>query len=541
MAHPQLPLLSAHDLGLTLPSGRRLFAGLSFSLHDGRTALVGANGVGKSLLLDVLAGVRPPSAGRVLRAGGVAYVRQGRALRSRHRGETVADRLGVAGRLAALERALAGSADPADLDVVGADGWDLPERLTAELARVGLGGLGLGRAMTTLSGGEAARVTLLGALLARPDVVLLDEPTNDLDATSRAAFLDMLGRWPGAVLLVSHDRAVLRTVDETLELEAGGLTRYGGGWDVYRAVRDERDRAAAEALASARAARRKARADARDTVERQARRAARGRRSRSEGGVPKILLNARKGQAEATTARLGRAGEDAVAAAQARVAAAAERVDESAGLRMDTARSGLPAGKEVVRLEGAVVVPAGSSVPALDGVDLSIRGPERVAVRGPNGSGKTTLLRLCVGEIEAEAGAVRRHMDAADVAYLPQRLEVPGTGDTVLDRFRSLHPRMDEGQARHVLARYLFPGDAARTPVGRLSGGERVRAALGCILGGHAAPPFLVLDEPTNHLDLPSLDVVERALAEYDGALLVVSHDADFLEAVGVERYVDLG
>ncbi len=545
MPHPTSPFVSADRLGLTLSDGRRLFDGLTLAFADERTGLVGANGVGKSLLLDLLVGARPPTAGSVTRSGRVAYVRQGGGggrgveLGLADAG-TVADRLGVRERLDALERVLAGGTDPADYERIGVDGWDLPERTRAQLARLGLGRLGLDRPVGTLSGGERTRVALAGALLATPDLLVLDEPTNDLDAQSRAALLEAIETHRGGLLVVSHDRDVLRRVDRMLELSPAGIREYGGNYDEYRRIRDAEARAAELELGAAEAARRRATEEARTVRERQARRAARGKRARADGGVPKVLLNSMRNRSQNSTGRIGKVMDESEQDAAERVAAARARMEEVTPLRMDVTPSGLPSGKDVVVLEDVAYTPPGGRDRLLGGVDLVIRGAERVALTGPNGSGKTTLLRIVMGELESDAGVVRIGVPRASVAWLDQSVRTLEPGRTVLECFRAAHPEWDEGHARHVLARYLFPGEAALVPVDRLSGGERMRAGLASVLGGPSTPWLLVLDEPTNHLDIRSLETVERAVSEYDGALLVVSHDADFLEAVGVERRVSL-
>jgi ATPase subunit of ABC transporter with duplicated ATPase domains len=316
---------------------------------------------------------------------------------------------------------------------------------------------------------------------------------------------------------------------------------YGGNYDAFRALRDAEAAAAEAELAEAQAARKRATADARRIQERQAHRAARGKKSRREGGVPKILLNARRNASEGTAARLARTLDSVQEAATRRVDEAKERVEELALLRMDVAPSGLPKGKDVLVLEDVAYTPPGAGAPLLEGIDLVMRGPERVALAGPNGSGKTTLLQLAIGELMPARGTVRLGVPRHSIAYLDQAVRLLPPLGTVLEAFMAAHPEWDEGHARHVLARYLFPGDAALAPVDRLSGGERMRAGLAYVLGGSSGPSLLLLDEPTNHLDFQSLEVVERAVAAYDGALLVVSHDPEFLAAVGVQRELDLG
>jgi ATPase subunit of ABC transporter with duplicated ATPase domains len=191
----------------------------------------------------------------------------------------------------------------------------------------------------------------------------------------------------------------------------------------------------------------------------------------------------------------------------------------------------------VLELVDVTVRFPGADRTVLDGVSLRIVGPDRVAVTGRNGSGKSTLLRVATGRLAPDDGSVRRPSDG-DVAFLDQDGVALDPALSVLENFHSFHPWMDATAARYALARFLFSHEAALQTVGTLSGGQRLRASLACVLGGEHPPSFLVLDEPTNHLDLDALDALESALREYDGALLVVSHDADFLEAIGVERRV---
>jgi ATPase subunit of ABC transporter with duplicated ATPase domains len=419
------------------------------------------------------------------------------------------------------------------------DDWDLPERAAAVLARFGLAHLPLDRPVGAVSGGEATRVALAGLALGRPDFLLLDEPTNHLDAASREALYDFAAAWPGGLLCASHDRALLRRMDRIVELSTLGARVYGGGWDLYRARRDADDAAAARELGSARAALRVAERESREVRERQARREAKGRRDRATANMPKILLNGRRAQAQATGARVRAVTEREVGERRERLLDARRRVEERERPRFALPSTGLHAGRAVLALEEVMVRFHGAARPLLDRVTLRLTGPERVAVVGPNGSGKTTLLRVALGRLAPDAGVVRRLPDA-DVAWLDQLGGALDPAATVLESFRARHPRMEPSDARHALARFLFSDEAALRAVGTLSGGERLRASLACALGGERPPSLLVLDEPTNHLDLDALEALEGALRGYDGALLVVSHDDDFLEAVGVERRVAL-
>ena len=219
------------------------------------------------------------------------------------------------------------------------------------------------------------------------------------------------------------------------------------------------------------------------------------------------------------------------------LAGAEARVERVRRLAFDLPPSGLPAGRTVLAMEAVAFAWPGGPV-LLDGVSLKVVGPERVAVCGPNGSGKTTLIRLAAGELAPTAGQVTRGVKAA---LLDQQTALLGHDATLVAAFRRLNPSASENTARAALARFLFRNTAAEKAVGSLSGGERLRAALAAVLLGDAPPQLLILDEPTNHLDLDSIGAVEAALRGYDGALLVVSHDRDFLDAIGIEREIALG
>ena len=527
----------AERLAYSLADGRTLFSDLTLGFGRERTGLVGANGTGKSTLVRLLAGELRPSAGTVVRAGSVGWLPQEFRVRA---DQPLAGVLGIAERLARVDRVLAGDASPEELDLVGGD-WELRARAEAVLARLGLSHLALERPLPTVSGGEATRVALAGVLLAEPDFLLLDEPTNNLDAAGREALYGFVEGWTGGLLAVSHDRGLLRRMDRIVELTPAGGRVYGGGYDLYRAQRAAEADAAARELSSAEAALRSARREAQQMRERQARRDSRGRQVAAKGGIPRIMLGMMKERSEGTGARVRETGARLVADGRARLDAARERVDEHARLALDLPSAAVPAGKGVVELDAVRYTHPGAAAPVLDGFSLRIVGPERVALVGANGSGKTTLLRLVTGELRPEAGTVRLGLPAEEIAFFDQHARRLRDESSVLENYRAANPGVDETAARHALARFLFEGDAVHQPAGSLSGGQRLRAALACALNGWHPPRLLLLDEPTNHLDLNNLEALEEVLRGYDGALLVVSHDAAFLEAIGTERRVELG
>ncbi|HYR10865.1 MAG TPA: ABC-F family ATP-binding cassette domain-containing protein [Longimicrobium sp.] len=527
----------AERLAFSLADGRTLFSDLTLGFGRERTGLTGANGTGKSTLVRLLAGELRASAGAVVRAGTVGYLPQDFQVRA---DQPLAAVLGIGDRLARVDRVLAGDAPAEDLDLIGGD-WDLRERAEAVLARLGLSHLALDRPVLNVSGGEATRVALAGVLLAEPDYLLLDEPTNNLDAAGREALYAFVEGWTGGLLAVSHDRGLLRRMDRIVELTPAGARVYGGGYDLYRAQREAEVEAAARELASAQAALRSVRREAQQMRERQARRDSRGKRVAAEGGIPRIMLGMMKENAEGTGARVREVSARLVADGRARLDAARERVDEQARLALALPSAAVPAGKTIVELEAVSYAHPGAASPVVDGVSLRLTGPERVALVGRNGSGKTTLLRLITGELRPDTGTVRMGLPAEEVAFFDQHTRRLRDDASVLENYRAANPDVDETAARHALARFLFESDAVHQLAGSLSGGQRLRAALACALNGWHPPRLLLLDEPTNHLDLDSLQALEQVLRGYDGALLVVSHDAAFLDEIGIERRIDLG
>lgn len=390
-----------------------------------------------------------------------------------------------------------------------------------------------------LSGGERARLSLAEQLRTQPDLLILDEPTNDLDAEARADVHRLVARWPRGVLVATHDRALLAHVDRILCIEHGTLRSYGGNYAAFTERRAteraalERERANADAELS-RAERR-----LRDVRERQARREASGKRSRRDGGMPKILLNTRRANAQVTGGRLRDVSARVVEDAAARASAARTPLAERDRLKMELPKSRLAAGTTVIALQDATIGPSPSH-PLLEGFSLDIVGPERIAIAGRNGAGKTTLLRVLAGELSPLAGDVHRGVPLDDIAYLDQHTTLLDAGRTVRDAFAARHPLAERNAVHAALARFRFRAQASEQAIATLSGGERLRAALACVLGGPVVPRFLLLDEPTNHLDLEHLEAVEQALRGYDGALVVVSHDADFVKTIGAERVVAL-
>jgi ATPase subunit of ABC transporter with duplicated ATPase domains len=527
--------ITLDSVAAATPDGRVLFDNLNLTIGAERIGLVGRNGVGKSTLLSLIAGTRAPVSGSIARAGVVGVLPQ---LHAPPPGARLADLLGVGPAWDRLCRIEADAGD--DEDFAEAD-WTLPGRIAAALAEVGLSRWDASRPAAELSGGQMTRAALAGLLVAAPDVILLDEPTNNLDAAARNLLTDVLRRWKGGAVVVSHDRALLRGMDRIVELTSLGAMGYGGGYDLYAERKAQAEAAAEHDLETAERQVRQAARDAQVARERKARRDAAGRRFAAKGSEPKILLGAQAERAELSGARDNRLADRAAQDAALAREAADAKVERLRRLAFDLPSCGLPAGRMVLDFDGVgFAYPDGP--PVLSDLSFRLAGPERVAVVGGNGAGKSTLIRLAVGggttgTLAPTIGTVTRGVPAA---LLDQRAAVLDETQTILENFRRLNPAAGQNEAHAALARFLFRNVAAHQVVATLSGGERLRAALACVLMAADPPQLLILDEPTNHLDLDSVQAVEAALAGYDGALLIASHDEDFLEAVGVDRRIML-
>ena len=520
--------ITLSDLTWSTPEGRPLFTRLQLSLDACRTGLVGRNGVGKSTLLKLMAGGLPLQSGTITVDGTLGVLHQ--AVQTRP-GETIADAVGAREPFALLRRALAGEASVEGLDSVD---WTLEARLAACLGRFGLEA-SLETALETLSGGQRTRVALAGLAFANPDFILLDEPTNNLDRDGRAAVIALLAGWHGGAVVVSHDRELLETMDAIVELTSLGATRYGGNWSRYRERKAIELSAARQDLADAEKQLDEIDRRTQATVERQARRDRAGRKNRAKGDIPRIQLNALKNRSEATSSRNVHIAESRRAQALDNAAAARARIEVLQPLSVVVPSTGLPARKTVIQVD-AVTVGYQPNRPVLRDLSFTITGPERIAVTGPNGSGKTTLLALLAGRLEPWTGSVRL---MTDFAVLDQEVSLLDASMSIRDNFLRLNPQSDENACRAALARFMFRADAALQTVSSLSGGQMLRAVLACVLGVKP-PSLLILDEPTNHLDIDSIEAVEAGLRAYDGALLVVSHDEAFLQAIGILRRIEL-
>ncbi|MFB7845317.1 ABC-F family ATP-binding cassette domain-containing protein [Microbacterium sp. NPDC056052] len=541
----------------TWPDGSTALDTVSGAFGAGRTGLVGRNGSGKSTLLRLIARELTPTSGHITATGDVAYLPQRLTLDTHAR---VAGLLGVAGALDAVRAIAAGDVDPARFDEVG-DDWDVEARAAAALAEAGLDPSFLDRTVGELSGGEAVLVAIAGIRARRAPITLLDEPTNNLDREARARLGEMVRSWRGALVVVSHDVALLELMDDTAELYGRELSVFGGPYSEWRAWLDAEQESAKQAERDAKQAFKKEKRQRIEAELKLATRSQMAKKAFEEKRVPKIIANGRKMAAQVSAGRLRTEVAEKEGTAREALDAAGHRIRHDATMKIELPDPGVSRNRRIATIGDAER-------------SWTIQGPERIALIGRNGVGKTTLLRRLVdGAGSADPGARQSEdspgsvpysgsiaesvAEAAEsrtfsrsilncvphterIGYLPQRIDGLDETATVVENVAARAPEIPEKELRNRLARFLIRGAAMDRQVGALSGGERFRVALATLLLADPAPHLVVLDEPTNNLDLDTVDQVVQALRAYRGAVLIVSHDDAFLQRLDLDLTLEL-
>jgi len=490
-------MLHVNDLTYRL-GARVILDGATAALPpNARIGLVGRNGAGKTTLFRILLGEIAPESGSIsiprnLRIGAVAQEAPGGP-------ERLID-IVLAGdkeRTALLAEAETTS-DPmrrAEIEtrLVDIDAHSAPARAAAILHGLGFDADAQQRPCSDFSGGWRMRVALAAILFSEPDLLLLDEPTNYLDIEGTLWLYDYLGRYPHTVLVISHDRELLDTaVDHILHLDQGRLTLYRGGYTSFD--RQRREKMALQAKA----------------------------RVKQEAERKHLMAFVDRFRAKASKARQ----------AQSRLKRLEKMepiapVAEEEALPFDLPGPARPLSPPLVAMEGVGVGYDGRLV--LDRLNLTILPDDRIALLGPNGNGKSTFAKLLSGRLKPVKGKVR-HSPKLTTAYFAQhQLDELVPQETPVDHVARLMPDAPEPRQRSRAARMGFPGAKADTPVANLSGGEKARLLMG--LAAFAGPHLLILDEPTNHLDIDSRQMLMEAINDYDGAVLLISHDRFLVEA----------
>ncbi|MFL4474625.1 ATP-binding cassette domain-containing protein [Paeniglutamicibacter sp. MACA_103] len=541
MQHPTPIVIDR--LGFSWPDGGTVFDEVSTTFSRGTTGLIGPNGSGKSTLLRLVAGELKPTRGTVHTEARPSYLAQDIVLDTTR---SVASLMGIAGTLAALHRILDNTAEDLarDMEIVGAD-WDLEERSAALLdgyLNAEITPAFLKRTVGTLSGGETMAVALAGIEMRGGGITILDEPTNNLDRDARHRLYDMVERFSGTMLVSTHDKTLLKMVDSLAELrpvnvralraEKMDLVRFGDWGSRQETLGHERE-SAARRLGDARRKLAVEQRQSREAETKIARRSKQGQKAAES--MPKILANSLRNKAEVSAAKNRGIMKSHEADARTELAQARNALPVEQRIGIELPRTRVPAGRSVVEFPVAeiargIVLEGGEP---LDGdAVLGIRGPERIALIGGNGVGKTTMLGQLQARSRMPVGFLRQRLASA----AGEDWEGLNDGMSMLENLRLSAPGVEPGFLREQLAAFHFRGGRVDEPVAQLSGGERFRVALAMILLADPAPQLLLLDEPTNNLDMVTVEQLLSALESFGGAMVVASHDEEFLAALATDR-----
>mgnify|MGYP000616318987 FL=1 len=533
--HSKFMSIIIKDLSYTHTDKEVLFSNLNLIINSGeKTALTGNNGCGKSTLMRILAGEAAPSAGSVHCSGHLYYVPQHFG---QYDGRTVAQVLGIDRKLTALHAILNG--DTAEEHFARLDNdWNIEERTQAVLHAWHLNGISLLRPLEGLSGGEKTRLFLAGMELKEPDTLLLDEPTNHLDTAGRKRLYDFVHRTSATVLVISHDRTLLNLLPAICELSRNGLACYGGNYDFYKEQKEVHRNALQQQLEEKEKALRLARKTAREMEERKARQNTRGEKASIKKGIPRILLGGLKNHAENSSSKLSNVHAEKTDKIQQEITNLKGSLPQTNKLKTDFNASALHTGKILVTAQNINFHYPDSNT-NLWTVPLSfqLRSGNRFCIKGDNGSGKTTLLKLITGELTPTGGTIER----ADFTYiyLDQEYSLIQNEYTVSEQAEAFNLRhLPEHETKTILNRYLFPQDVWNKPCSKLSGGEKMRLAFCCLMIADNTPDLFILDEPTNNLDIESIEIITATIRNYQGTVLAVSHDRDFLKETGIEQEI---
>ena len=533
------PQIILHHVSFSLMN-QRIITDLSCCFSSEKYGIVGRNGIGKSTLLKLIMGANPPSAGSVQRQGKIAYFSQEIFNQTNIK---VSDVLGVTEKLQALQRIIKGSVDEHDFTLVG-DDWGLEETIHRQLMAFELEHVALNRLANSLSGGEYTRLLLAKTFMSTADFLILDEPTNNLDVDARLALYQAISNWNRGLIVVSHDRQLLNLMDHIVELSSLGVHFYGGTYQNYTEQKQMEQTAAEQNLQAMTQLQKRSKALTQTRRERHEQAQAKGRSARkaeiAKVGILKsrVEMNSAKGRSDRTRRRVLLQSEHKLAIVSENITHAKEKIAQNPVMNIKLPLTQVPQGKTILEIKHLNFKYPDHAQLLIKNFSLDLQGPERIAISGKNGSGKTTLILLILNQLKPSGGTIL--IGTERVSYLDQKLEILNAKYSLLDNFLRLNPDIKELDARYCLADFLFRNEAALKQVAHLSSGERLRAALACILMSAKSPQLLILDEPTNHLDLYTISIIECVLKEYQGALLVISHDQTFLNNISVEKTVYL-
>lgn len=490
-----------------------LLKDLTFTFNALKYGLVGLNGIGKSTLAKLIAGEVLPDKGNISITGNVGYLQQYEAQ---------------------------------DLDVETSvylmNIWEKSNAPYEQIQKI-LDGVSLNQKLNVLSGGEWVRVRLARLLSESHSFLILDEPSNNLDRPAKVAFKNFIQNYKGGLLLISHDRELLNEMDNTVELTKQGLSLYGGPYDFYKEISLKEREIKLEKTKFQHRRAQKIEKEQHKKIHQQVARTHSGRKKGAREGIDSKMVYGLKVKAEQTLGKIIRKERERLVRAQDTVAILVEELKIDPFFRLRFPEVETHAHKVLIDFENFNWSYQSSLATSdwLWGKDVSfkIKSQDRMRLKGPNGSGKSTLSKIIRGESLRGDGKGKYHVNTTAISYLDQNYSNLKPDLSVLGNLQ-MYTELSEQEIRNELAFYGFTGDEVFKSASVLSGGEKLKLSLALMILKKQPPELIILDEPTNNLDLYSLELLEKSIRDYKGALLVISHDEEFCRQINLDQEFDL-
>ncbi len=516
--------------------GTILFQNINLSISYGdKVSLVGDNGSGKSTLLRIIARKQDLISGEIHILGSIYYVPQ---YLGQYDDCTVSQVLGVENKLTALHAILNGSNSISDFESLN-DDWEIEERIHLAFAFWNIQNIDLSQRMDSLSGGEKTKILLAGIQIHSPEIILLDEPSNHLDSESRSMLYRFIELSRSTIVVVSHDRMLLNLLQQTFVLKGNTIEAYGGNYDFYKLQNEQKMYALQTQLSSAEKALKKARQKACEISEQRQKSEMKAKKMGQKGGTPRIVANTLKRKAQQSTAKLKSIHSEKLNELSDNLRQLRIQVQNEQTLKINLKETDLHNGKILFEAKDLNFSFAAEQPLWKLPLTFQIRSGDRVRISGNNGSGKSTLIKIISGELSPTSGSL--FSASFKYLYIDQEYSMIDYRISVFEQVQKFNERhLQEHELKTFLHRYQFPSATWNRPCSLLSGGEKMKLILCCLNICNNTPDMLIFDEPTNNLDMHSLEMLLSSVREFNGSLLIVSHDQYFIDEIGINQTISL-
>lgn len=530
-------MLIIRNLTYKINSINTIFENVSFSIADNeKVALVGKNGIGKSILLSlIVAGIKPYS-GEVIKNGiTISYFPQ---KFNELNFNTIADVFGLEKQVISLKKVDDGVADVDDYENL--DGhWDCVEIINDKMKFFGLK-FDLLRYFSTLSGGEKVKLILSSIISKNSNFLVLDEPTNNMDYESKRMFYEFVRSWNGGILLVSHDRELLNIVDKIFELRRIGmkdtkLFAYGGNYECWRQQKSLEENALEEDYNSSIRKLEKQKKQTIEDMELVEKKKKQGKAGLEKKKYDQKAFGLKLSIAQDSFGKVANRNNRSLTRIDNELNDIKDKREIKERIYFKFPQNKFP-NKVFVNIEDLMFFYGKKRI--FNDFNFQVNSGDRISIEGRNGSGKTTLFKIIMGKITDYKGKVKVSSD--NIVYLDQSCDFLFPERTILENMKICNSGLNEEKCRNILAEFLFRTDVVFKKVSDLSGGEKLRVALACILAKESVPQMILLDEPTNNMDLDSVEILEKVLTSYNGTIIVISHDQNFKNNIRVDRVIKL-